>query len=95
MVSPGNSSEYQSILLTRYLKEPRLPPSSTYYNTRKKAAKPFSQGKPHSTTEIKDENTPSRDLTRKGPARRKITGGKNEISYRNQNEIMKKIFGNE
>jgi len=30
MASPGG--EYQSILLTRYLKEPKLPPSSTYYN---------------------------------------------------------------
>ena len=38
MTSPGG--EYQSILLTRYLKEPKLPPSSTYYNnlSRKKKA---------------------------------------------------------
>jgi hypothetical protein len=31
-VAAPSVSEYQSILLTRYLKEPRLPPSSTYYN---------------------------------------------------------------
>jgi hypothetical protein len=32
-------NEYQSILLTRYLKEPRLPPSSTYYNNNSRKKK--------------------------------------------------------
>jgi hypothetical protein len=121
MTSPGQ--EYQSTLLTRYLKEPKLPPSSTYYNNlsrKKKSAAVPSRGssKPQasltqngfgaqgaSNTQYKESSSPAKLIpgSDASKSRKRAIGytgqpasqNSNVISYRNQKEIMRKIFGNE
>ncbi|CDW85846.1 UNKNOWN [Stylonychia lemnae] len=96
----SKNEDYQSTLLSRFLKEPRIPPSSNIVNKRKSFApvnKSLKTGinRLNQTTNNGDNENNNRAKKPANVNTQKKSSQKPVISYRNQSEIMKKIFGNE